>query len=71
MNRDRLLARLTPSANAIERLARKETDPALAHAFEPLTPGPIAASLLLAAIVAAGIIAAPFRLFRHEDPDER
>jgi len=62
MKPDRVLARLKPSAREIERLAFNETDQARASSFEPITPGPVVASLMLAAIAVAGIVCAPVRL---------
>lgn len=57
-----LIDALRPGAPAVERLAQRETDPAFAYAFEPITPGPFAAAALLLLIAAAGAALAPLRL---------
>jgi hypothetical protein len=62
VNLNQLIARLKPSSKEIEELMLRETDPALAPSFEPLTPGPAAAAMLLALIAVAGVLLAPLRI---------
>jgi hypothetical protein len=60
-----IAARLRPSAAELYRLVTMETDPACAERFEQLTPGPVLAALLLAAVGLYGLLAAPLRLLRR------
>jgi nucleoside-diphosphate-sugar epimerase len=63
-NRVRRLARaMAPTSDEIRRLARRETDPAEADRFQPITKGPVVALLLLGAVGLAALVVAPFRLF--------
>lgn len=52
---------LKPDETEIREAALRETDPRLAHRFEPFTHGPAMAVLILAA---AGIAAVPLNLWR-------
>lgn len=61
-----VLAKLRPDGHELERLVRMETDPACAHRFEQLSPGPAAAVLGLIAIGVYGVLCAPVRLLRRE-----
>lgn len=58
----RLAKAMAPTTEEIRRLARRETDPALAGRFAPITRGPVVAVLVLAAVGAAALLVAPFRL---------
>lgn len=53
---------LAPSADEIERLARRETDPKLARHFEPLAIGPLPTIVTLGLIGLVAALIAPFRM---------
>ena len=52
---------LKPTEDEIRELALRETDPARAHEFEPITQGPVVALLILAGV---GLAAVPLTLYR-------
>lgn len=60
------LAKLRPNGRELHRLVRMETDPAHAHRFEELTPGPVLAVAGLVLVGICGVVSAPFRLLRRE-----
>lgn len=63
----RTLDKLRPNGAELYRLVKMETDPAFARRFEQLTPGPVAAALVLLLIGIYGALTAPVRALRRDD----
>jgi hypothetical protein len=59
-----MLARACPDPRELYRLVLMETDPRYAGRFDELTPGPLVAVIMAAAILAYGAVAMPFRILR-------
>jgi hypothetical protein len=55
---------LYPNADEVYEIAVREADPRFVAAYEPITPGPIVALLLLACVGLASAIYAPLRIGR-------
>jgi len=58
----RIIALLRPSPGAVRELALRETDPAHAHEFDPITLGPIGNGAILCGVALAAAVLVPLRL---------